>query len=981
MAVNGIQNQCGSLLSLTPDSKAHSSKVASQPGTHVQPTDRPIHPIVDGRLAARSESLLPHSTLCLATRRRLFYLFVTSTIAYLTWRATCTLNPDHPGFSLLFLICEIAFALFGTYFFACVSHAQEVEEPPSPTGQETVDVFITTYNEDVSLVRMTARAARDLNRPHKTWICDDGRRPEMEELARELGVGYVTREDNSHYKAGNINHALSRTKGQYVLILDADHVPRQDMLDQLLGYFRDANVAFVQTPQIFYNVDSFQHVPMGWRRKTVWHESSVFHHLIQPGLNRWNAAFFIGSGAIHRRQALEQIGGIATGTITEDVLTSMRLHARGYRSIYVNKPLGFLLAPETPLAFAAQRLRWAQGGLQILRTECPLLRRGLSWQQRLGYFQSLAVYFMYPLHLLFYVTPALYLVGGMSPLSFSSPVFFGVLAAYWLTNLCIYKALTGPLGSMFFSECYRILLTPICISAIGAFLRPKHRPFRVTPKGTHQGLPPFILVIPTLMLWAIQALALAAGLAMAANAPDDELMPVVLAIGFAALFFVVNGLALIHMFDRRSVKEPFAFPVDITGRIETLDTRVRDEARLRRISHEFAYVSVRTASFLPGDKARLHISLMGQDRFIQTEVTDAHPMRRSSTRDVLLRLRFLNVGPRDHEALDRLMFNVVLPEFFLRQARPKPEKTESDHFESEMITSAGAVKRMLRLRPGILAPVTGWQWLRMAGVFGLIPLITAARFGMSVILPPATATHYPPVALASERFLEEFEQVENRFGDVSHGWANGGFFNNGWRADHVRTKAGVMTLKLDADGCPAACSGKPFASGEYRSRHFTGYGRVEARMKAARSVGVVTSVFTYTGPSDGNPWDEIDIEVLGRDTTMLQTNYITDGQGGHETTIQLGFDAAEDFHDYAFEWSPHAIHWYVDGKRVHSEHGVRGPLPSHPGRISANLWPGKEVRHWLGDFQLGRNPIEAQYESIGWIPQRSLHRGSRSRSI
>ncbi len=973
MTVNGIQDQCRSPLSLAHDSKARTSKVASQR------TDWPIPPIVDGLLVARSENLLPHGALDLGTRRRLFFLFLTSTFAYLIWRATFTLNPDHPGFSVLFLLCEMAFALFGTYFYACVAHAQEGGEPPDPTGHETVDVFITTYNEDVSLVRMTARAARDLDRPHKTWICDDGRRPEMERLARELGVGYVTRHDNLHYKAGNINHALSLTKGEYVLILDADHVPRHDLLEQLLGYFRDSNVAFVQTPQIFYNVDSFQHVPIAGRRKTVWHEASVFHHLIQPGLNRWNASFFIGSGAIHRREALTQIGGIATGSITEDVLTSMRLHARGYRSVYVNKPLGFLLAPETPLAFAAQRLRWAQGGLQILRTECPLLKRGLSWQQKLGYFQSLAVYFMYPLHLLFYVTPALYLVGGMSPLSFSSPGFFGVLAAYWLTNLYIYKALTGPLGSMFFSECYRILLTPICIAAIAAFLRPKHRPFRVTPKGSHQGLPPLILVIPTVLLWGIQALALAAGFTMAANAPDGELMPVLLAVGFAAFFFLVNGLSLIHMFDRRSVKEPFAFPVDITGRIETLDACVRDEARLRRISHEFAYVSVRTASFLPGDKARLHISLMDQGRFIQTEVTDAHPMRGASTRDVLLRLRFLNIGQPDHDALDRLMFNVVLPEFFIRQTQPKPKRMDSYPSKSDMIVSAGAVKRMLRLRPAILAPVTGWQWLRMAGVFGLIPLITAARLGTNAILPPISATHNPPVGLASERFLEEFEQVENRFGDVSHGWANGGYFNNGWRADHVRIKAGVMTLKLDADACPSACSGKPFASGEYRSLRLTGHGRVEARMKAARGVGVVTSIFTYTGPSDGNPWDEIDIEVLGRDTTMLQTNYITDGQGGHETTIQLGFDAGEDFHDYAFEWSPNAIHWYVDGKRVHSEHGVRGPLPSHPGRVIANLWPGKQVTHWLGDFQVGRSPIEAQYESIGWTPQRSLHSGSRSR--
>ena len=199
------------------------------------------------------------------------------------------------------------------------------------------------------------------------------------------------------------------------------------------------------------------------------------------------------------------------------------------------------------------------------------------------------------------------------------------------------------------------------------------------------------------------------------------------------------------------------------------------------------------------------------------------------------------------------------------------------------------------------------------------------------------------------------------------GWTNGDMFNVGWLANHISFASGIMLLKLDNVPCPSGCSGKPYASGEYRSTNYYGYGKFEARLRAAKGSGLVTSFFTYTGPSDKTEWHEIDVEILGRDTTKMQTNYFTNGVGGHETIINLGFDAAAGYHNYAFEWTPSAIKWYVDGKLVHTETGSRGPLPSVPGKIMVNFWCGINVDSWLGKFTYPGSPLYAQYDWIQYF--------------
>ncbi|MDE6708528.1 MAG: family 16 glycosylhydrolase, partial [Oscillospiraceae bacterium] len=191
---------------------------------------------------------------------------------------------------------------------------------------------------------------------------------------------------------------------------------------------------------------------------------------------------------------------------------------------------------------------------------------------------------------------------------------------------------------------------------------------------------------------------------------------------------------------------------------------------------------------------------------------------------------------------------------------------------------------------------------------------------------------------------------------ASDGWTNGSCFDCGWYADNTTIANGYLSLTIDEDK-----TGKYHYSGaEYRTNDFYSYGYYETSMQAIKNDGVVSSFFTYTGPSDNNPWDEIDIEVLGKDTTKVQFNYYTNGVGNHEFMYDLGFDASEGFHTYGFDWQPDSITWYVDGKEAYK---ATTDIPSTPGKIMMNAWNGIGVDEWLNPFN-GNTPLTARYQ---WV--------------
>lgn len=226
--------------------------------------------------------------------------------------------------------------------------------------------------------------------------------------------------------------------------------------------------------------------------------------------------------------------------------------------------------------------------------------------------------------------------------------------------------------------------------------------------------------------------------------------------------------------------------------------------------------------------------------------------------------------------------------------------------------------------------------------------------------------HTEPVDLTAWTVAEDAALLGN-IADwtTSDGWANGAPFNNGWKAQNVDLTNGILSLTLT--NTPS--SGYPYSSGEYRSVAFYRYGRYEAVMKAAKGDGLMTGFFSYTGPSDGNPHDEIDVEISGWEPHILRTNYWVAGVS-HEAFIPLGFDSSLDFHTYAFEWLPNSIEWLVDGRSVRFQQG--GALPTTPQRVMANLWPGdSSTVPWLGAFKY-TNPVAAQFKAISFFQSSGL---------
>ncbi len=201
----------------------------------------------------------------------------------------------------------------------------------------------------------------------------------------------------------------------------------------------------------------------------------------------------------------------------------------------------------------------------------------------------------------------------------------------------------------------------------------------------------------------------------------------------------------------------------------------------------------------------------------------------------------------------------------------------------------------------------------------------------------------------------DFTNGESPLFEKSNGWTNGGMFNCTWRDSNVTFENGAMQLSINADLDPDTYSGA-----EYRSKGFYGYGMYEVSMKPIKNDGVVSSFFTYTGPSDNNPWDEIDIEFLGKDTTIVQFNYFTDGVGNHEKIYDLGFDATEDFHTYGFKWAKDSITWYVDGEAVYT---AEESIPVTESKIMMNTWNGVGVDEWLNEYD-GKTPLTAEYQ---WV--------------
>jgi cellulose synthase (UDP-forming) len=488
------------------------------------------------------------------------------------------------AFMLLLISAEaytVAIMFLGYMQTAWPLHRRPILLPNDEDSWPHVDVLIPTYNEPLSLVRFTALAAINIDYPPEklhVYILDDGTRDEFMEFSREAGVGYISRVEHSHAKAGNINHALTRMNSAYVAIFDCDHVPTRSFLQITLGWMlADSQLGMLQTPHHFYSPDPFERNLLQY--KTIPNEGELFYGIVQDGNDFWNATFFCGSCALLRRSALDAVGGIATETVTEDAHTSLRMQKRGYNTAYINIPQAAGLATETLSAHIGQRIRWARGMIQILRTENPLFARGLKVAQRLCYFNAMA-HFLYAVpRLVFLCAPLVYLLLGRAII----PGYWVAILVYAFPHL-ILASLTnsriqGRHRHSFWNEIYETVLAPyILVPTLLAFINPRLGKFNVTGKGSTLAQTQYDkkIAAPTKWLLLLNCIGLLAVPYRLLVAPPDHRGAIVMNLVWVLFNMVILGVAAAVAYEQKQRRVSVRIETRIPIRAELADGRCMD---------------------------------------------------------------------------------------------------------------------------------------------------------------------------------------------------------------------------------------------------------------------------------------------------------------------------------------------------------------------------------------------------------------------
>lgn len=494
--------------------------------------------------------------------------YIATALIYLSWRVTA-FNDAAPVFSAVFYCAEVyGFAISLLIVFTAWHRKQrDVETPPRHLA---VDVFIPTLNEPLHVVRRTALAAVNMDYPHTTWVLDDGNRPEIAAMAAELGCEYRARTSNEGAKAGNLNNGLVDAKGDFVATFDADHVAQRDFLDRLLGYFNDPQVALVQTPQDYFNLDSFQH-GRDKRKRLIWSEQSFFHYVGQSGRDHWNAATYCGCSAIIRRSALDEIGGFPTDTVTEDMHAVVKLQKLDHRTVFHPEPLAFGIAPTDFPGYSRQRLRWGEGNMQVCREEGIPFTRSLTLPQRLCYFALTTNYLDCWQKTVYYLTPVIVLFAQVPPIWSNPWVFLGFFAPYLLATYLYFEEFGRGFGNIFATEVYAMArLGAGLVSTLG--LVRKNIRFRVSSKTLQGHLPLKLLMPQTLVLTASAAAVLYTVLRPYFDQPLHMPLGITVIISVLALYHcALAGWVLINAW-RASREAPTQYQHCITLPLELTDS-------------------------------------------------------------------------------------------------------------------------------------------------------------------------------------------------------------------------------------------------------------------------------------------------------------------------------------------------------------------------------------------------------------------------
>ncbi len=530
---------------------------------------------------------------------------------YFVWRLTAAL-PSEPSLDLvaaaLLLLAELyACAMLVLGAFQAI---RPIDRKPQPLPERladwpSVDVFVPTLDEPLSVVRATVLAAKSLDWPAgklNVYLLDDGDRAAFRAFATQAAVGYFSRREPAHGKSGSLNHALARTRGELVAVFDCDHVPTRSFLQATVGLLvRGWNVAAVQTPQHAYSADPFERNLRAARRMP--REGALFHGLIQRGSDFWNAALFTGSCAVLRRNALDAIGGFAAASIH----TSLRFHRRGHAIAYLPVPLAAAPAARSLAAYVAERTRCARGLVQLLRKEKPLFGGGgLGLAQRLCYLAASLRQLCGLPRLLLFAVPIACLALGLHAFA-ADPA---AVVAWWLPHLLLASLASSRLHAGL-RHSFWSAIHDTCLAAhlVWALLRPAGgaRPERIG--GSNERL--FFdrrTAAPWLTLGAATAAALAAGTwrFVRGGAGDP-------AFGLYASWSVYNlvvvACAAAVAWEARETRAKHRVSVELAGMLRLADGRT-----LRCTTGDLSLAGARLQ--LGGDRAltrgdRVHVSIFG----------------------------------------------------------------------------------------------------------------------------------------------------------------------------------------------------------------------------------------------------------------------------------------------------------------------------------------------------------------------------------
>ena len=410
------------------------------------------------------------------------------------------------------LIAGEIFHIWQIIGFSATTWNPQKERKFDESMGEPVDIFITVAGEPVEIVEETVRAAKTIDYPNfSIYILNDGfvagkdNWKDIEKMAARNGIGCITRREPGGAKAGNINHGLRQTKAPFIVIFDADHVPKPNFLKRTMGFFTYDKMGFIQTPQFYKN--QTENVVT----QTAWDQQSLFFGPIMKGKNRTNSVFMCGTNMVLRRTMLEEVGGMCEFNIAEDFLTSLFVHEKGWHSHYVPEVLAEGLAPEDFLSYYKQQFRWTRGSLEVIFKYNPLFRRGLSWPQKMQYLASASYYLSGVVVLIDALIPLAFLFFGLTAITTSSMLLAMIFLPYIFLSLYILQQ-TSNFTYTFRAISFSISSFWLQLRALVAVLANQKTSFVVTSKSAIQGN--FLyLSIPHLIYIALAVIGVAIALA------------------------------------------------------------------------------------------------------------------------------------------------------------------------------------------------------------------------------------------------------------------------------------------------------------------------------------------------------------------------------------------------------------------------------------------------------------------------------------